>query len=172
VRLPLVVNVMLQLPLPPTNLQVQVSPVLAVTVTVPVGAVTPLTLNPMATVCETVDGFGEVEVIEVLLFAFSAVTFKLVFAGAYVALPACDAVTVQVPVPLVIFTTYPLSEHTPLAANVTGRLELALAEILKVASYTAEAGTPVSVTVCVSKLLVTVSVVLVLVAGVKVLSPA
>ena len=52
----------------------QDSPVLAVTVTAPVGpALPPATVKPMVTACWRVEGLGVLEVIVVMLAAFTAV---------------------------------------------------------------------------------------------------
>jgi len=48
-----------------------------------------------------------------------------------VALPACEAVNVHVPVPLVIVTVLPNRVHTPDGVMVTVSPELALAEMVK-----------------------------------------
>jgi hypothetical protein len=67
------VNVMVQLPAPELRLPEQLPPVLAVTVTVPVGVPLPVTLNEIVTAWFTVEGFGVFEVIVVVLPAFVAV---------------------------------------------------------------------------------------------------
>jgi len=65
-----VVNVIEQLPDPDSSVAVQVSPVLAVTCTVPVGVLLPVTCTAIVTAWPAVDGFGEVEVMTVVETAF------------------------------------------------------------------------------------------------------
>jgi hypothetical protein len=55
----------------------QVSPVLAVTVTLPVGVPLPVTEKLIVTGCPTTDGFGELDVMLVVLFALCTVSVKL-----------------------------------------------------------------------------------------------
>ena len=70
---PVDVNVMTQLPAPEVSGPEQLPPVLALTVTLPVGVPVPVTLNAMVTAWLTVEGFGEFEVIVVVLLALVAV---------------------------------------------------------------------------------------------------
>ena len=77
VHAPAVVNVNEQLPTPEARVPEQVTVVelnLAVTVTLPVGVVTPATLKPTVTSCAVVDGFGVFDVMVVVLVAFFAAT--------------------------------------------------------------------------------------------------
>ena len=67
------VKVMVQLPAPELRVPEQLPPVLAVTLTVPVGVPLPVTLNEIVTAWFTVEGFGVFEVIVVVLPAFVAV---------------------------------------------------------------------------------------------------
>ena len=158
VRGPVDAKVIEQVPVPAVSALVQDSPVFAATETEPEGEVMPLTLKLMTTGWEMLDGFGVVELIVVALFAFAAATVLTDCTGAYEPLPACEAVSVQVPVPLVMVTVALLIIQTPEAASVTGRPELAVAETVNVLSYAADAGVVANVMVCVSRLL-TVSVV-------------
>lgn len=75
------VNVMTQLPAPELRVPEQLPPVLALTVTLPVGVPLPVTLNAIVTAWLTVDGFGEFAVIVVVLFALVA-TVDWFFDGA------------------------------------------------------------------------------------------
>jgi len=84
-------------------------------------------------------------------------------------LPAWFAASEQLPVPLVIVTVFPVIVHAPEGVIVTGSPEEAVAETLNVLLYTAVAGAPVRVTLWFA--LLTVSVVLVSVAGVRLLFP-
>ena len=132
-RDPAVAKVIEQFPAAEARVPVQVSPVLAVTVTVPVGTVVPVALNEIATDWPVVDGFGLFEVIVVELVAFWAATCCTTAGAALKStLPACVAVSVQFPVPLVIFTVAPESEHAPLATIVTVRPDVDVAETEKV----------------------------------------
>lgn len=81
VRLPAVAKVIEQLPDPELIAALQDSPVLAVTVTLPVGVVTPVTLKAMATDWKAFEGLGAFEVIVVVLAAFAAVTVFEACAG-------------------------------------------------------------------------------------------
>ena len=78
--------------------------------------------------------------------------------------------SVQVVVPLVIFTVLPEMVQPPVATTVTGRPEVAVAVIVKVLPNAADAGAPASVMVWL--VLFTVSVVLLSVALPRVVSPA
>src|ERR1700688_753700 len=70
VRLPAVVKVIVQLPEPLVSGAVHDSLVLAATLTVPVGVVTPVTLNAMVTAWETFEGLGAMELMAVVLASF------------------------------------------------------------------------------------------------------
>jgi len=69
VLVPVVANAMPQLPVPAFSGALHVSDVLAVTVTLPVGTVAPVTWNE--TICPGSAGFGEFDVIEVALPALA-----------------------------------------------------------------------------------------------------
>src|SRR5271155_5169103 len=110
-----------QLPSPDAMAEVQDSPVLAFTVTMPLGRA-PVTLKLVATDCAVVEGLGVLAVMVVAVAAFSAVIVRTTLgAGAYWALPACEAVRVQTPVPLVMEMAPPPKAQEPAAAMVTDR---------------------------------------------------
>ena len=69
-------------------------------------------------------------------------------------LPACEAVKVQVPVPLVIDTVPAVIEHTPAAATLTASPELAVGTTANEVLYGSLAGA-VKVMVCVAGCAVT-----------------
>jgi predicted homoserine dehydrogenase-like protein len=77
----MVVNVNTQLPFAVVRVAVQVSPVLAVTLTEPVGVPALATAKLTVTPCETTDGFGVFAVMAVLLLAFVAATVCIADAG-------------------------------------------------------------------------------------------
>ena len=79
---PGVLKVNEQLPAPALSGPLQVSPVLAFTVTVPVGEPLPVTLKPTATACPTLEGLGVLEAITVVLPSFTAVVDWLAVAEA------------------------------------------------------------------------------------------
>jgi hypothetical protein len=70
---PVLLKTIEQLPAPPLSDPLQVSPVLAFTVTEPVGVPFPVTLKLTVTACVTTEGLGEFAVIAVVLVAFAAV---------------------------------------------------------------------------------------------------
>jgi hypothetical protein len=71
-----------QLPAPEVSDPLQDSPVLAVTETVPVGEVTPVTEKLMVTTWAAFEGFGAAVVMVVALGAFCAATVRVACAGA------------------------------------------------------------------------------------------
>jgi hypothetical protein len=77
VLVPVVTNVIPQLPVSMPSGALHVSPVLAVTVTLPKGTVTPVTWNETVTVCPGSEGFGEFDVIEVELGAGKTVKYTV-----------------------------------------------------------------------------------------------
>ena|ERR1700722_20959355 len=79
---PLSAKVKVQLPLALLSTPLQVSPVLAVTVTLPVGVPKPVTVNPIITGCPTTDGFGVSDVMVVVLLAGFTVRFTESVVGA------------------------------------------------------------------------------------------
>ena len=86
------VNVKVQLPAPEVSAPEQVTVValsLAVTVTLPVGTVAPVTLNATVTTWVVVEGFGVLDVMVVVLLALLTVSVVLLLvAGAKLASPA------------------------------------------------------------------------------------
>src|SRR3954470_7044332 len=70
-------------------------------------------------------------------------------AGAWDASPAWEAVSAQVPVPLVIVTVVPALLHAPLEVTVTGSPELDTALTWNCEPKAAVEGAPVKVIVCV-----------------------
>jgi len=105
VLVPVDVNVIEQLPVPDESDPEQDSPVLALTVTVPVGIAPPAaTETPITTAWLRVEGFGVCETIVVVVAAFAAVVFCVFDDGAVkFASAGHEAVTVHVPVELIIF---------------------------------------------------------------------
>jgi nitrogen regulatory protein PII len=70
----------------------------------------------------------------------AAIVCTTLVAGPKFPLPACEAVSVQVPVPLVIVTVLPEILQTPVAAMVTGRPDDDVAVAVNVVLNAAEAG--------------------------------
>jgi hypothetical protein len=70
----------------------------------------------------------------------AAIVCTMLVAGPKFPLPACEAVSVQVPVPLVIVTVLPEIVQTPVAAMVTGRPEDDVAVAVNVVLNAAEDG--------------------------------
>lgn len=81
VRGPAVRKVNRQLPFPADKVALQDSPVVAVTLTVPVGLLTAVTVTLTVTACEMFDGLGVFETIVAVLVALVAVTVFIAEAG-------------------------------------------------------------------------------------------
>jgi hypothetical protein len=164
VLIPAFWKVIEQLPAPDDRVPVQDSPVLAFTVTDPVGpAPVPLTEKLMATACWREEGLGESEVMAAVLPALDADVNCVIGEGdVYLISPAQVADSVHVPVPLIIvtralaFAGVPLTVptvHTPVVPVICGMvLAFVVALTVKLVLYAALAGAPVNVTVGVSRL--------------------
>lgn len=164
VFVPLFTKVIEQLPAWEESVPVQDSPVLAVTVTDPVGpAPVPAAEKLTVTACWRLEGFGVCEAIVVVLVALTAAVRCVLGEGdMYFASAAQVAVRVQVPVPLDIVTralafagvppTVPTVQTfgVPVICGIV--LALVLALTVKLVLYAALAGAPVKVTVGLSPL--------------------
>jgi nitrogen regulatory protein PII len=83
---------------------------------------------------------GEAGNVIVCVASAAAIVCTTLVAGPKFPLPACEAVSVQVPVPLVIVTMLPEIVQTPVAAMVTGRPDDDVAVAVNVVLNAAEAG--------------------------------
>jgi nitrogen regulatory protein PII len=83
---------------------------------------------------------GEAGNVIVCVASAAAIVCTTLVAGPKFPLPACEAVSVQVPVPLVIVTVLPEIVQTPVAAMVTGRPDDDVAVAVNVVLNAAEAG--------------------------------